>query len=102
MWKEHSLSPESSRTWFVLFCLAIVGFMAVMIAGALGEDAVRQLIILAACAVFLVSGGFLGLLVAHQVCQTHLRDDPEPAIVETPPPVAPEPTRDLRRSTRKV
>lgn len=63
---------DSSGWWMAGFVFGMTAFLAVTVAGAAGDQALDALMRGSLIGVFVLGGGLLGLLVAHQFCQTHL------------------------------
>lgn len=63
-----------SRMWFGVFVVAAIGCIAVTAAAAIGEQAVRGLVLSTLTGIFIVAGGMFGLLMTFHIARTHLPD----------------------------
>lgn len=63
-----------SRMWFGVFVVAAIGCIAVTVAAAIGEQAVRGLVLSTLIGIFIVAGGMFGLLMTFHIARTHLPD----------------------------
>ena len=72
MFRKVGIGPQASQWWFGVLVTAAIGLVAVLVAGELGDHAVRWLLLAVMMGLFVAGGTLLGLLLAYHVCQTHL------------------------------